>query len=571
MRYREFRLVEQKLFEANRGIIGTVIDTQSGRGASFTKPDGTVVQATNAWKFPIEETTLRYAASTLSPGAIKQLQAKFNNAQELDAGLQQELDNVLSTSSAPDLQKIATSNINFLSDAAVKYMQDNGIDANAADPEAQFAAELKSATKMDIKTVKWVGGQKPSTGFAALVVELTSEKDGTIVSREWVGKYYAAKKTDGHIFWQVSHFVRDCKAVGIELEQKRAAGATGRSGNVNFGPLQVGITDRVISLNNLISEVQRGVQDKIAPEDQTTLVELLENLGGAPTTINPEYKANYEVEFGEVAAPLAITRGINVTGSIQAAEEQLLGLLDPGTKFTSITQVEFPEDIAEKLVDSYLITPNGSRIGVSSKDKGGGAAASISSIIDTINNKLEVIKERVPDFEERYAEYISRLRVIEASSGKKVAFDLAADMGLITPEVANQAYEVLTSNPNDAEALMAIDNGKFYEMTINYPGYKPKTDHPMYRVSYHSTASLARMVADKFNEDKEQTYSFFATVLESSNMIQVMTTLTAKGDQANFSKFDVIYPPVFDGDIKLEAGSYFYATKPPAGFNFKIK
>ena len=569
MRYREFRLVEQKLFEANRGIIGTVIDTQGGRGASFTKPDGTVVQATNAWKFPTDERTLKYASSTLSPGYIKQLQAKFNNATELDSALQREVDNILQSSTPSDLQKIATSNINFLSDSALQELENRGV--SSAEPEKQFAAELKEATGMNVDTIKWTGGQKPSTGFAALVVELTSEKDGTIVSREWVGKYYAAKKTDGHIFWQVSHFVRDCKAVGIELEQKRAAGATGRSGNVNFGPLQVGITDRVISLNNLISEVQRGVQDKIAPEDQTTLVELLENLGGAPTTINPEYKANYEVEFGEVAAPLAITRGINVTGSIQAAEEQLLGLLDPGTKFTSITQVEFPEDIAEKLVDSYLITPNGSRIGVSSKDKGGGAAASISSIIDTINNKLEVIKERVPDFEERYAEHISRLRVIEASSGKKVAFDLAADMRLITPEVANQAYEVLTSNPNDAEALMAIDKGKFYEMTINYPGYKPKTDHPMYRVSYHSTASLARMVADKFNEDKEQTYSFFATVLESSNMIQVMTTLTAKGDQASFSKFDVIYPPVFDGDIKLEAGSYFYATKPPAGFNFKIK
>jgi hypothetical protein len=179
MRYNEFRLVEQKLFEANRGIIGTVIDTQGGRGASFTKPDGTVVQATNAWKFPIDERTPRYAASTMSPGAIKQLQAKFNNAQELDAGLQQELDNILSTSSAPDLQKIATSNINFLSDAAVQYMQENNIDADAADPEAQFAAELKQATGMNVDTVKWTGGQKPSTGFAALVVELTSEKGRT--------------------------------------------------------------------------------------------------------------------------------------------------------------------------------------------------------------------------------------------------------------------------------------------------------------------------------------------------------------------------------------------------------
>ena len=516
MRFREFKLVEQKLFEANRGIIGTVIDTQSGRGASFTKPDGTVVQATNAWKFPIEDTERRY-----EPVA--------------------------------DTQTDADENGSAVGQATITADQ-------------QFEEELKQATEMDVKTVKWVGGQKPSTGFAALVVELTSEK-----GREWVGKYFASKKADGHIFWQVSQFVNDVKTVGIDLQQKRAAGSTGTSGNVNFGPYQVGITNKVISLNSLIEEVKRGVQQKIDPADQNTLVELLENLGGAQTTINPEYKANYEVQFGEVAAPLAITRGINVTGSIQAAEEQLLELLDSGTKFTSITQVEFPEDIAEKLVDSYLITPNGSKVGVSSKDKKGGAAASISSIIETINNKLDKIKERVPDFETRYADYISRLRIIEQSTGKNVAFNLAADMEIITPEVAKEAYDLLVSDPGNVEALQAIDDGNYYNATVAWSGYNPKTDHPMYRVSYHAAASLARIVAAKFNEDKEQTYRFFATVLESSNMIQVMTTLSAKDDQAAFTKFDVIYPPVFDGDIKLEAGSYFFATKPPQGFTFKIK
>ena len=41
MRYSEIKLVEQKLFESNRGIIGVVLDNQSGRGKSFTKPNAT--------------------------------------------------------------------------------------------------------------------------------------------------------------------------------------------------------------------------------------------------------------------------------------------------------------------------------------------------------------------------------------------------------------------------------------------------------------------------------------------------------------------------------------------------
>ena len=566
MRYHEFRLVEQKLFESNRGILGTVIDTQAGRGASFTSADGNEVKAVNAWKFPVEDTVKRYEGSTVSPAYIKTLQVQFNNAQELSPQLQTEIDNIVNSNTVTNLKQIANSNIAYLSDAAAEFLQSQNQTLDIVSMDEKFAAELKEATGLDINTVKWVSGQKPSTGFAALVVELQTEK-----GREWVGKYFSAKQASGHIFWQVSQFIKDLKNVGIDLEEKKAAGSKKQDTRVNFGPKNVGIADRVINLNNLVQEVQTGVQQNIAAEDQTALVELLENLGGATTTINPEYASNYEVQYGEVAAPLALARGINITGSIQAAEAQLLDYLDPGTKFTSINQVEYPENIAEKLIDSYLITPNGSKVGVSSKDKGGGAAASITSIIETINNKLDKIKERVPDFEERYAEYISRLRVIENSTGKTVAFNLAADMGIISEEVAKQALDVMLTTPGDVDALKAIDGGKYYDMTINYSGYEPKFEHPMYRVSYHATTSLARIAAAKFNEDKEQTYRFFATVLESSNMIQVMTTLKVKGDQGEFSKFDVVYPPVFDGDIKLDPSSYFTAQRPPAGYTFKIK
>ena len=512
MRYHEIKLVEQKLFESNRGIIGVVLDNQAGRGKSFKKPDGTDVNATNAWKFPLDPTIKRYEPTDPNPNAAED-----------------------------DIENL--------------------------DPDAQFAAELKQETQLAVNTIKWVGGQKPATGFCALVIELTSEK-----GREWVGKYFAKKDQAGHIFWQLTKFVQDMKTIGIDLEEKRAAGATGVSGSVVLGPREVGVTDRVINLNNLISEVQNGVknQARVPDEEKVAVVELLENLGGNTVTINPEYKANYEVQFGEVAAPLAITKGINVTGALQQAEQQLLGLLDPGTKFMAIQQVEFPENIAEKLIDSYLITPNGSKVGVSSKDKKGGAAASITSIIETMNNKMDVIRERVPTFETKYKDYIELLKIMETSTGKNVAFNVAAQMGLITPAVAEEAYNAMIAGPNDMDSLKAIDGGKYYKMTVEWPGYNPKP-HPMYQLHYHAAASLARIVANKFNENKQEVYNFFATVLESSNMIQVMTTLNLKGDQATFSNFNVIYPPTFDGDIKLEAGSYFYATKPPAGFTFKIK
>jgi len=527
MLFREL-LGETKLFESNRGIIGVVLDNQSGRGKSFTNPAGLVINATNAYKFPLTPTSKRYELKPL----IQIPTTPTDNIEEPKDTL----------------------------DVAGTEKEDLSLDE-------QFAAELQQELKMNVNDIKWVGGQKPTTGFASLVVELTSEK-----GRVWVGKYFNKKDEAGHVFWQVTKFVQDMKTIGIDLVEKRAAGATGVSGSVNLGPREVGVTNRVINLNNLASEVQNGVANKpsIPVEEKTACVELLENLGGNTVTINPEYKANYEVQFGEVAAPLAITKGINVQGALQQAEQQLVDLLDPGTKFMNIQQVEFPENVAEKLIDSYLITPNGSKVGVSSKDKKGGAAASISTIIDTLNNKMDLISSRVPEFANMYKTYIELLKIMETSSGKSVAFKVATQMGIITPQVAEQAYNAMVAGPGDITTLQSIDNGSYYALTIDWDGYKPRP-HPMYQIHYHAVASLARIVANKFNENKQEVYNFFATVLESSNMIQVMTTLDVKEDQATFSNFNVVYPPTFDGDIKLEAGSYFYATKPPAGFTFKIK
>lgn len=568
MRYCEFKLVENKLFESNRGIIGTVIDTQAGSGSAtiFNNKDGEEVRATNAWKFPSDETTLRYQSTNLSSNYINRLQIEFSNA-KLSNDLQNKIDKIINQNSIVNLQLIASSNINILSDKAKQHLKNQNHPTEHVPVDQQFADELKNNTGMNIDTVKWVGGQKLANGFSALVVELTSDK-----GRMWVGKYFKSKQTAGHIFWQVTKFLEDINSIGIKLQSKQGAKSKGTSGAINLGPKEIGITDKVVNMNNLVTEIANGVEanEKIPNEEKITIVNLVKNLGGDTVNINPEYTANYEVQLGEVVAPLAISKGINVSGAIPAAEEKLLDLLDPGVKFTDIQQVEYPSNIAEKLVDSYLITPNGSRVGISSKDKKGGAAASFSSIIETINNKIEIIKEIVPDFEERYAEYIKRSRVIENSSGKSVAFNLGVEMGIINKNTAKEALDLMLKNPGNEQALKEIDNGRYYDLTINYKGYAPKLGHPMYKISYHAVSSLARMVAAEFNKDKKQTNKFFGTVLESSNMIQVLTTLKAKGDQAAFTDFNVIYPPVFDGDIKLEPGSYFTATKVPAGFTFKI-
>lgn len=562
------RNVNQVLAESNRGIIGTVIDTQAGKPSaeSFTDGDGTVWKATQAWKFPADDRTLKYQYPTLKPSDINQLRSEFA-AVDPDQDISDRVQQIAQQKSLVDLQLIASSDINVLSDKIAEHLRTENQPTEYEDADQQFARELMEQAKLDTDTVLWVNDKKPQSEFAALVVELTSD-----TGRQWVGKYYKKKQTHGHIFWQVKTFINDLKEINIQLQRKAGATSQAVSQEIHLGPKALGITDKVIHLSRLATVVARGAEanSKISEQEKQSIVGLIRNLGRTTTTINPEYRANYETQLGEVVAPLAICKGINVTGDIDAAETQMVNLLDPGVKFAAIQKVEYPDNIAEKLVDSYLITPNGSKIGVSSKNKEGGAAASISGIIETINNKLDVILERVPDFETRYAQHLRWLKIISASTGKTVAFNLAVAMRIISRDVARQALAAMENNPADAESLKAIDGGNYYRMTIDYPGYSPKTQHPMYRIHYHATASLARMVAEKFNQDQQKTNEFFATVLESSNMIQVLATLGGKDDQASFDDFKVIYPPVFEGDIKLLAGSYFYAQKEPMGFTFKV-
>lgn len=564
------RNVNQVLAESNRGIIGTVIDTQAGKPSaeSFADGDGTVWKATQAWKFPADDRTPKYQYPKLKPSDINQLRSEFAVV-DPDQDISDRVEQIVKQNSLADLQLIASSHINVLSDEIAEHLRTENQPTEYEDADQQFARELMEQAKLDTDTVLWVNDKKPESEFAALVVELTSD-----TGRQWVGRYYKTKQQHGHIFWKVKNFIDDLKEINIQLQRKAGATSRGVSQEIHLGPKALGITNKVIHLSRLATVVDRGAEanSEISEQEKQSIVGLIRNLGRATTTINPEYRANYETQLGEVVAPLAICKGINVTGDIAAAEAQMVNLLDPGVKFSAIQKVEYPDSPSEKLVDSYLITPNGSRIGVSSKDKKGGAAASMAGIIETVDNKLDTIKERVPDFETRYSQHLRWLKIISESTGKSVAFNLAVAMRIISRDVARQALAAMENNPADAESLKAIDGGNYYRLTIDYPGYKPRTHNPMYRIHYHATASLARMVAERFNRDQQKTNEFFATVLESSNMIQVLATLGVKDDQASFDNFKVIYPPVFEGDIKLLPDTYFYATASPSkgGFTFKV-
>jgi hypothetical protein len=81
---------------------------------------------------------------------------------------------------------------------------------------------------------------------------------------------------------------------------------------------------------------------------------------------------------------------------------------------------------------------------------------------------------------------------------------------------------------------------------------------------------VAELVADHLNTLPNMS-NFFKAVLSNSTMVQVKSKVAKSGDGAAFSDFNVIYPPVFNGVIKVVAGNNYMATRKPIGrISFKI-
>ena len=95
----------------------------------------------------------------------------------------------------------------------------------------------------------------------------------------------------------------------------------------------------------------------VPPEERPIIADILENLDTAmPAT--KDYKGNYEIQIGEIAGPIALSKGSSmVGGAVAEAQEQLLQVIEPGLTWQAMKTVEYPADESQKLIDSFIISP----------------------------------------------------------------------------------------------------------------------------------------------------------------------------------------------------------------------
>ena len=372
------------------------------------------------------------------------------------------------------------------------------------------------------------------------------------------------------------------KDFGYGAQNKTAQRAT-----VKLKPTDILQADAWLSVDGVINSVKSVVENRsdLDPEFKAGISTMLENVAAKnnqPVPGMAQYESSLEIDLGETAAPIALITGNFVSGDYQKAEEYLLAPLELSWK--DLTEIKFPSAGNEHIYDSYIKLSETNRLKISSKDKKGGAAASITGLVAEVTTNPEKFEDVFQN--KKFVEIFDILKIIanpenrywtRKNKGINGPLILGVDnFQLITDEEA-QIIVKLIQTKNKIPAPMAAKRGIISQTLLDLTTAKgAKYEDPSYNLGCHLLAALAKNIANKVNSDPS-TGHLFRALLERSNMIQIKTTvkttkLNNQADGAAFTNFTVVYPPIFTGQFLMEADNNYMATRLPIGpLSFKIK
>lgn len=273
-----------------------------------------------------------------------------------------------------------------------------------------------------------------------------------------------------------------------------------------------------------------------------------------------QYKTVHENYTGEFAAPIAlITAQVNEQGIRQKAEQTLLG----GERFANC-KIVFPLSATEKLTDSKLVAPNGRTVRISSKAaKGGGAAASMEGLMDTIKQK-----ENDPDFQsvmEQYKEEIRMIKTVVNNSAVDGFLILAREQKLIDQQ-DEQSIRAGIARSNQGQKTEIEQLTPRLQNLL--PLYGGDTDNPNHNFVYHATAALSRLLGAKL-EEMDVTGAVKA-ILNFSSFIQIYTGTQKLGNDIKINNFKMVWPPQYDGKVEINTNKNFTGTEIRGKISFKL-
>jgi hypothetical protein len=268
-----------------------------------------------------------------------------------------------------------------------------------------------------------------------------------------------------------------------------------------------------------------------------------------------QFASLHQKYLGEWAAPIAL-----ITSQFEPVS-QLPDIQDEMTdgKPVRTGKIRYNTDPTEALFDSAVVV-DGMEILISSKAaKGGGAAASLKGIQDTITKNIDEFPTKFWS-DPKHSKFRKIVDTIMDNSAIDGVLKLAVEENIMPQSDVSKIQDAIKDGDSDVPFTV-----KTQRLMGNYAANE---NHPQYNRGKHALASVARAVSNKFNSEG---YTGVAkAILAKSNVVQMMFATGVKGPDLLVKGFELVWPPEFEGEIKFYPGKAFSATEIKGRLGFKI-
>ena len=570
MRFQEFKLI---LSEASGGMWDRMNEKRSGKPIVFTK-NGESLDLLDVQVFPRNPKISSYKEFAVPTAPTQQPTAP-------------------TAPPAPKAQPTAKT-------APVQQAAD---DQDIEEPEelAERKAPIETTEPAHIQIMladilAWIQSQNAqieyaeapkNTAAAAMVVILGgTDEDGNAKKLAFVNWYPTkiANKVPP-LFWKTIRFE---EATGW-VQGNAGKSATAKAAVLKMDPadlLEAEQSYDISQVPTLITNGKLAARLDIPPELKLGIPALLTDLASGP---NPtpvagleKYEREIEVVLGETAAPIALMTGNRVSGSYDDVTNQLLQTMEPPLTWQDFTQVVYGKKGGK--VEDCSMYAGKVKLMVSSKDSKGGAAASLTGFMETL--------EKLPDqfgpgtaFYTKYQDILETLEIIHKNTGVSGILQASASpsLGFIDTDEMNFIRSIYNTGKGKMADVAGYPNlptvlkakGIKGAMVTNSKGQRVASGagvdvtNPKYQLGYHLLGNLAVMIQKHFAKDQDRVTALFKSVLNRADMVQVYTKV-GKGNQGLwFEDFKVTWPPTFNGKIIILADHY--TANAPAGKKISFK
>jgi hypothetical protein len=261
--------------------------------------------------------------------------------------------------------------------------------------------------------------------------------------------------------------------------------------------------------------------------------------------------------FCELLQPIALIKGLPITGNANEAEEVFFG-----TNGFNTCTVAFQTGVAGGLYDSLLTNSEGKQIKLSSKGKSGAKA----SAVNLLNSVKEL--EATPAGSKlinKYKEVISILQLIKDQGHVAAPLQLAVIYGLIDQDEAQQVKKLKSYGPTDEILGTGILSDRLEDF---YRSRKAKDMSKIIPLE-HLLSAIAYKVADYVNENTN--FSDAASdILNHGALVQMYTEAVEVKDTIVIKNFRAVYPSQTVTGVLLDASKSYMSTQGKGNYVFNI-